>query len=98
MTRLAGADRYATAAAISAATFANGAPVAYLATGANFPDALAGAVAAARAGGPLLLTTTDVLPTPTANELHRLAPGRIVVLGSSGVVSFAVAHAAMAAR
>ncbi len=88
--RLAGADRYATAAAISAASFANGAPVAYLATGANFPDALAGAVAAARAGGPLLLTTTDVLPTPTANELHRLAPGRIVVLGSSGVVGNAI--------
>ncbi|HET7668140.1 MAG TPA: glycosyl hydrolase family 18 protein, partial [Mycobacterium sp.] len=46
-TRLAGADRYATAAAISAASFSPGVAVAYLATGATFPDALAGGTAAA---------------------------------------------------
>ncbi|MEW5991619.1 MAG: cell wall-binding repeat-containing protein, partial [Chloroflexota bacterium] len=40
--RIAGGDRYATAAYISASTFAPGAPVVYVATGLNFPDALAG--------------------------------------------------------
>src|SRR5690349_5166352 len=41
--RVFGADRYATAAAVSTATFPAGAPVAYLATGADYPDALTAA-------------------------------------------------------
>jgi spore germination protein YaaH len=97
VTRLAGADRYATAAAVSAATFAAGAPVAYIATGLNFPDALAGAVAAARAGGPLLLVRPDGVPPATAAELKRLKPTRIVILGATGVVPDATAAAARAA-
>ena len=88
--RLGGADRYATAAAISAAHFGPGVSVAYVATGANFPDALTGGVAAARAGGPLLLTRGDALPPATVAELQRLAPQQIVVLGGPGVVSDAV--------
>ena len=40
VSRLAGADRYATSAKVSAATFAPGVPVAYVATGTTFPDAL----------------------------------------------------------
>jgi putative cell wall-binding protein len=87
VTRLAGADRYATAAAISAASFSPGVPVAYLATGASFPDALTGGAAAAKAGGPVLLTTLSGLPAATAAELGRLKPGRIVVLGGAGVIS-----------
>ncbi|MBW9095729.1 carboxypeptidase regulatory-like domain-containing protein, partial [Microbacterium jejuense] len=38
--RTAGVDRYATSAAVSAATFEPGTPVAYLANGEKFPDAL----------------------------------------------------------
>jgi putative cell wall-binding protein len=91
--RYAGPDRYATAAAISAATFATGAPVAYVATGANFPDALAGAAAGGFLGGPVLLVTQFSIPPATLNELARLQPFRIVVLGSSGVVGDAVANA-----
>ncbi len=98
VSRLAGPDRYATAAAISAATFpSGGVPVAYVATGLNYPDALAGSVAAARAGGPLLLVTRDTIPAATATELARLKPGRIVILGSTGVVGDAAAAAARAA-
>ena len=40
--RLSGANRFATAAAISAATFSPGVPAVYITTGLNFPDALAG--------------------------------------------------------
>jgi putative cell wall-binding protein len=87
VTRLAGADRYATAAATSAASFAPGAPVAYVATGHNFPDALAGGVAAGREGGPILLVGPTAVPNATASELARLRPARIVVLGGTGVVS-----------
>jgi putative cell wall-binding protein len=91
--RYAGADRYATAAAISAAHYAPGVAVAYVATGANFPDALAGAAVAGNLGGPLLLVTQASIPSATAAELSRLKPARIVVLGSNAVVSDAVLNA-----
>ena len=93
VTRLFGSDRYATAAAISAATYAAGPPVAFVATGENYPDALSGGPAAAAAGGPLLLVRGASIPAPIAAELSRLNPGRIVVLGSAAVVSDAVATA-----
>ena len=96
VTRIAGADRYATAAAISAATYAPGVAVTYVATGLNFPDALAGAAAAGSQGAPVLLVGTDEIPSATATELNRLQPGRIVILGAGGVVSANVANALQA--
>ncbi len=90
-TRRAGADRYGTAAAVSAASFAAGVPAVYVATGENFPDALAAGPAAAAAGGPILLVRAGSIPQATRDELARLAPQRIVVVGGSGVVSDAVA-------
>jgi putative cell wall-binding protein len=85
--RLAGADRYATAAAVSAASFAPGVPVAYVATGGNFPDALAAGAAAARLGGPVLLVAGTSVPAATAAELNRLRPTEIKVVGGSTMVS-----------
>ena len=84
-TRLAGADRYATAAALSQSRFSTATTV-FVATGAAFPDALAGAPAAARANAPILLTARDGLPAATANELARLRPSTVVVLGGPGAV------------
>ena len=92
-TRQAGADRYSTAAAISAGHFQPGAATAFVATGEDFPDALAGGPAAAKLGGPILLTQRDRLPSATVSELRRLKPKRIVVLGGTGVVSTAVENA-----
>ena len=91
--RLQGADRYATSAQISAQTFAAGVPTVYVATGANYPDALAGGAAAARDDAPVLLVTRDGIPAATAAELDRLNPYRIVVLGGTGVVSASVQQA-----
>ena len=85
--RLAGDDRYATAVAISKAGFDPGVPVVYVASGSNFPDALAAAPAAALLGGPLLLTAPDKLPSVVAAELTRLAPARIVLVGGTSVVA-----------
>ena len=90
-TRIAGADRYGTAAAVSRAHYGPDVPVAYVATGRNFPDALAGGPAAGITGGPVLLTDTSQLPPATRDELLRLRPARIVVLGGPGAVSQAVA-------
>jgi putative cell wall-binding protein len=91
--RLAGGDRFATAAAISRSTFAAGVPVAYVATGLAFADAESGGAAAGRQRGPILLVKQDTIPGATAVELARLHPQRIVVLGSSAAVSNAVASA-----
>ena len=89
--RIAGADRYATAAAVSAAVFSPNVPVAFVATGADFPDALAAGPAAAKLGGPLLLVKRDEIPAATVKELQRLKPQAIVVMGGTGAVSAAVA-------
>ena len=91
VTRLSGANRYETAASISAATYDPGVAAVYIATGANFPDALAGVPATGVANGPVLLVGADGIPDTTAAELTRLAPARIVILGGSSVVSDAIA-------
>lgn len=91
VTRRAGPDRYGTAASISATAFAPGLPVAYVASGQNFPDALATVPLATVKAAPILLTRADVLPAATATELARLRPGRIVIVGGPEVVSIAVA-------
>ncbi|MBA2266677.1 MAG: cell wall-binding repeat-containing protein [Chloroflexi bacterium] len=88
--RLSGTDRYATAAAVSRSYFGANAPVAYVATGLNFPDALAAGAAAGVQGGPILLTATSSLPQATRDELTRLRPQRIVVLGGTSVVTSTV--------
>ncbi|AMB57826.1 hypothetical protein AWU67_01925 [Microterricola viridarii] len=93
--RIAGADRYETAAAISRSSFSgeNVVPVVYVATGLNFPDALSAAPAAAAQGGPLLLVRGDMVPAPTMAELKRLAPKRIVLVGSAGIIDEATKNA-----
>ena len=91
--RIAGDDRFGTAAAVSRASFDAAVPVVYIADGTTFPDALAGGPAARVGGGPLLLTAPGSLPAATTTELTRLTPGRIVVLGGTGAVSASVEHA-----
>jgi putative cell wall-binding protein/peptidoglycan/xylan/chitin deacetylase (PgdA/CDA1 family) len=89
-TRVAGADRYAVSAAVSAATFSPGVPVVYVASGAVFPDALSGSAAAIVKGGPVLLVTGTTIPDSVKAELNRLNPAKIVVLGGPNTVSDAV--------
>lgn len=91
--RVAGAGRYDTAALVSQRVFPPGAPVVYVATGADYPDALAGAASAARSHAPVLLVARDSLPAATATELTRLSPQRIVLLGGPGAVSTDVEQA-----
>ncbi|GAB3248661.1 peroxidase family protein [Arthrobacter pigmenti] len=85
--RIAGATLFDTSAAISQNNFQAGVPVVYIARGDYFSDALAGGPAAKAAGGPLLLVKTDELPAKTQDELTRLAPQKIVVLGGPKAVS-----------
>lgn len=85
--RVSGVDRYATAAALAEANFDSDVDVVYVASGQNFPDALGGAAAAAKLGGPVLLTRTDSLPAQTELTLTKLNPDHIVVLGGEKAVS-----------
>jgi len=72
MARLGGADRYATSALTSASQYpARSVDCMVIASGQNFPDALAGAPLAARCQGPLLLTKKDSLPATISAEITR---------------------------
>lgn len=88
--RIWGADRYATAAALSQSAYPNGATNVMVATGRNFPDALAGSAAAGRFNMPVLLTQPDSIPASTLSEIDRLNPQKIYVLGGPAIVSEAV--------
>jgi putative cell wall-binding protein len=91
--RLAGPDRIATAAAISADAHPDPGAVdtVVLARADEFADALAGGPLAAHLGGPLLLSGGDALPEATAAEIARLDPQRAVILGGSAAISDDVA-------
>lgn len=88
-TRTDGADRYATAIAISQA-YTPGVNTVYVANGLSYADALSAGPAAAHLGGPLLLTQQDALPATVKAEIERLNPAQIVIVGGTGVVSRAV--------
>ena len=87
LTRVCGPNRYGTAANLSKASFSPGVPTAYVASGVVFADALGGGAAAARNGAPLLLVQPGIVPVETKDELTRLAPDRIIVLGGPGAIS-----------
>lgn len=88
--RLAGADRYATAALLTRHANRDGAATVYVANGHAAADALAVSSALAAHGGSLLLTAPDALPAVTAEELARLAPADVRVVGGTAAVSDAV--------
>lgn len=97
VTRVYGSDRYLTCAKIND-TFADvltGGAVC-LATGTNFPDALAGGVLAAASASPLLLTGGTLLDYQTDYIAGR-KPDTVYVFGGSAVVSDATANAALKA-
>ncbi|MFF1633599.1 cell wall-binding repeat-containing protein [Leifsonia sp. NPDC058248] len=92
VSRFQGGDRFSTSVAVSRATYpASGVPVAFIASGTKFADALSAGPAAAAQGGPLLLVAPNALPSTIAAELTRLAPKKIVIVGGPAAVSDGVA-------
>ena len=88
--RIDGADRYATAAAVSAAKFPAGVDTVFVASGEVFPDALSASAAAGAEDAPVLLVQKGAIPSEVDSELRRLAPDHIVLLGGPNTVSAAV--------
>jgi putative cell wall-binding protein len=74
VTRWAGADRYATALEVAGAVETNPCDV-VLATGENFPDALAAGVLALQAGAPIVLTTGTSLRADVKAYLATMGGG-----------------------
>ncbi|HHV64615.1 MAG TPA: hypothetical protein GXX46_06030 [Peptococcaceae bacterium] len=84
--RLAGANRYATAVAISAQGWQTSDYV-ILASGENYPDALAGTVLAAVKSAPVLLTAKEAVSSETLAEIKRLKAQTVYLLGGPDVIS-----------
>lgn len=83
--RLAGADRYATAAEIGGAVAGVGSRV-LLATGEAYPDALAAAHLAGARSAPILLVTRTAVPAATADALRDLGATSVTILGGTGAI------------
>jgi putative cell wall-binding protein len=88
--RLAGEDRYDTSATVAGILFDDPDTV-FVATGENFPDALAGAAAAGSLGAPVLLVRPGSLPDSIRDALTegfpQIRPSRFIVLGDERAVS-----------
>lgn len=88
--RLAGADRFATAAEAAKLVGETGTAetgTAFVASGDDFPDALAAAAIAADRGWPILLTARDELPQSVGDYLDEADFAQVYLVGGSEVVS-----------
>jgi putative cell wall-binding protein len=89
LTRLSGSDRYATSATVAEEAFPTATTV-ILATGANYPDALAASFLAGNANAPILLTTPDLpLSSSTTTALTVMKTKNVIILGGTSAVSAA---------
>ena len=84
-TRIAGPDRYATSLAIAQTYFPTAKNV-FVATGTNFPDALAAGPWAAAQQAPILLVGSQITAEQQA-YLQQLGSPSITILGGAGAVS-----------
>lgn len=89
VTRLSGADRYETSAAIAKAIWPSGAGAMFFATGASFPDALSGTPAAHVNSAPLLLARKDCINRSVMDLRDSYAPRTVALLGGTSVLSSA---------
>jgi hypothetical protein len=94
---IAGADRYATSAAVATAAASsaavgtiNGVKTAIIATGANFPDALAAGSAAYAKRLPILLTDPNTLSASVGTTITSLGIKNALIMGGTSAVSAAV--------
>ena len=91
--RLAGDDRYATAAAIARRAARRDVEEVVLVSGEGFADAVAaGTFQGAWPGTPVLLTRADRLPEATAEALVDLEPDRVFVIGGEQAIAESVAE------
>jgi putative cell wall-binding protein len=86
--RIAGSDRYATAAAVGLGF--ETADTVYVATGAGFADALSAGSPGGILGRPVILTSATSVPAASRAQITRFANPNIFVLGGPAAISAAV--------
>lgn len=89
--RMAGAKRQTTAVAISEALFPDGTENVVIASGDNYPDALAGGPLAYLLDAPILLVCKSQPDEATLSEIERLGAKNAFILGGPGAVGDNVA-------
>ena len=87
-----GKDRYETAVKISESQYES-ADTVLLASGVNFPDALAGGPLASVIDAPLLLTGEKNIPEIVLDEIKRLDAKKVIILGGENSISKKVQEA-----
>lgn len=85
--RIAGEHRWGTAAEVSAGNYSPDVPVVYIASGWDFPDALASSSLAGSQDVPVLLAKDNAIPQVIWTELDRLSPERVVIVGGPEAIS-----------
>ena len=85
--RLGGADRYDTMARIVTEAYPKTAQTVLVASGENYPDALAASGLSGVLDAPVVLTASGSLSPQAASQLKRLHPKRIVIVGGTNAVS-----------
>lgn len=86
VTQLGGHNRYDTSLAIAKQFYPVPSDAAGIATGLTYPDGLTGSVLCAYRGGPLLLTSPDDVPGPTAAYLATGKPDTMTVFGGRSAI------------
>lgn len=92
--RIAGSNRFETAAIIARQQWPSGADTVILARGDNPADAISGQPLGAKLNAPILLTEPNRLPTETVIALKAMKPKRIIVLGGHEGISPTVMYQA----
>ena len=85
--RLAGTARYDTMSQLVGTAFTGTSSTVIVASGANYPDALAASALAGVKDAPIVLTDPSTLSPQAAGQLKRLKPSEIIVIGGTGAVS-----------
>ncbi|MCS5733416.1 cell wall-binding repeat-containing protein [Herbiconiux daphne] len=87
VSRIEGDDRFIVSANITAANYTAPIDTIYFATGATYPDALAGGVLAGIGKAPILLVQKTCVAPEVAAQVRALAPKHIVLLGGPNSLS-----------
>lgn len=85
--RISGSDRYETSAEISQRTFPHQIEKIVLASGENFADSLVAGSLANKENAPVLLTQKEKLPQVIKDEITRLNPEQVIIVGGEKSVN-----------
>ncbi|AVP66161.1 hypothetical protein C3B64_18705 [Clostridium botulinum] len=85
--RISGVNRYETNANISKEFTKEGIDTIILASGENYADALSAVPLASKNQCPILLAESNSINSFTINEIKRLNPNKIIVIGGEGAIS-----------